>query len=50
MENEEFKYRLECLSCETIQELVVWDVNERPYFCPMCGDDVDDGWDYKEQV
>lgn len=41
---DEYKYFLECTSCETKLELVVHDVDELPIFCPMCGDDQNSNW------
>lgn len=41
---DEYKYHLECASCETIQDLVVYDVDELPCYCSMCGEDVYEEW------
>lgn len=34
---EEYTYQLECPVCDSILDLVVSEVDERPCFCPMCG-------------
>jgi len=41
---EEFKYTLECPSCEVNTTLEVTGEDEFPTFCPMCGEDVNEEW------
>lgn len=46
---EEYRYILECGDCESHLELTVKNENEFPCFCPMCGSDVSDLWEEKEE-
>jgi len=41
---DEYKYTLECGSCEAKMELVVYHEDELPVYCPMCGDDQNHEW------
>jgi len=43
-----YKYMLECSACETEMELTVFEQDELPCYCPMCGDSVDEEWIEKE--
>jgi len=46
---DEYKYHLECVSCETVIDLVVHDLDELPCYCPMCGEDVNEEWLLKDE-
>ena len=35
---EEYEYDMECLICEVKVTVVVYDEDERPAFCTMCGE------------
>ena|GEM_PF-3186943 len=41
---EEYKYKLECSSCEVQIEIEVINENELPCYCPMCGEDMNEEW------
>ena len=41
---EEYKYKLECSSCEVQIEIEVINENELPCYCPMCGGDMNEEW------
>ena len=41
---EEFEYSLDCTSCDVKLQLKVVYEDEFPAFCPMCGEDVNEGW------
>jgi len=41
---DEFDYALECPSCDVSLTMRVVDEDERPAFCPMCGEDVNEEW------
>lgn len=41
---EEYEYSLECTFCETHIHMIVQDVDEKPIYCPMCGDDLSSKW------
>jgi len=46
---DEYKYTLECGSCEARMELVVYDEDELPIYCPLCGEDVNEEWLKKDE-
>lgn len=37
---DETEYQLECGLCDTTTIVVVIEVDEKPIFCPMCGEDL----------
>jgi len=39
--NDDYIYKVECTMCDSIT-VVTCDVDERPGFCCMCGDQVED--------
>ena len=41
---DEFDYVLECPSCDVSLSLRVFDEDELPAFCPLCGEDVNEEW------
>jgi len=45
---ENYKYTLECPSCETEIEMEIFDVDEFPVYCPMCGEDVNENYESDE--
>lgn len=38
---EEIVYELECEICDVTTEVVVKEIDEKPAFCPMCGESVE---------
>jgi Zn finger protein HypA/HybF involved in hydrogenase expression len=38
---EEFEYEVECSMCDSVLELVVLGVDEKPLNCPMCGEETE---------
>jgi len=41
---DEYNYTLECPACEVSMEVKVFEEDELPVFCPMCGEDVNEEW------
>lgn len=41
---EEYRYTLECPSCQADIEMIVRNEDEFPVFCSMCGEDVNEKW------
>lgn len=37
---DEYSWIISCNICETETDITVYDQDEKPVFCPMCGDDV----------
>jgi hypothetical protein len=48
MMSDPYPYTFECPSCDCNISLTVYDCDELPIFCPMCGDDMNGEWDEKE--
>lgn len=38
---EEYQYEIECPMCESMLDLQVYQIDERPCYCPMCGTEVE---------
>ncbi len=41
---DEYNYTLDCPACEVHVEAKVFEEDELPVFCPMCGEDVNEEW------
>lgn len=42
---QEYEFELECSVCETRLSIVVFDSEEAPTHCPMCGSPCEDEWE-----
>jgi hypothetical protein len=42
---EDTEYDLSCPVCETGLTLIVYDCDETPTYCPMCGSPLGDEWE-----
>jgi len=40
---DEYEYELDCPMCDTLVQLTVIHIDEKPVNCPMCGTEVE--WD-----
>jgi len=42
---DEFEFELECSVCETRLSIIVFDSEEKPTHCPMCGSPSEGEWE-----
>ena len=47
---DEFYYLLKCPSCDVSLNLKVFEEDELPAFCPMCGEDVNEEWSIENRI
>ena len=41
MRGDNFTYEIECDICEVVTEVTVYEIDEKPVFCAMCGEQVE---------
>lgn len=42
MNDEKYDYEVECQICDSTTVITVIDIDEKPSFCPMCGEELVD--------
>ena len=41
MDDDTVTYKLNCEVCDVTTKIVVYEIDEKPSFCPMCGEEVE---------